>query len=249
MKFIALKPISPSKRHYLNIYNKLNKKPILKSRLIFSINRAGRNCSGKITVYHKGNGVKKLYRVIDFKKQGYLIAIVFSLEYDPYRNSNIAAIYDINNKVFSYIIAPKNLKLGDIIGDNLNIRIGNSLILDKVPIGCPIYNISLLPNSISKISRSAGTYSLVIDKTKIYCKLILSSGSNIFLSNKLFCNIGVVSNEFSFLKQLGKAGRSRWLNIRPTVRGVGMNCVDHPNGGGEGKKSSKNKSPWGKINK
>jgi large subunit ribosomal protein L2 len=249
MKFIVLKPTSPSKRHYLNVYNKLNSKPILKTKLVRNINKAGRNYSGKITIYHKGNGVKKLYRIIDFKKQEHLIGVVFSLEYDPYRNSNIASVYNINNKSFSYIIAPKNLKLGDIIGNNLSIKIGNNLTLNKVPIGCPIYNISLLPNSISKISRSAGTYSLVIDKTKVYCKLILSSGYNIFLSNKLFCNIGIVSNQFIFLKQLGKAGRSCWLNIRPAVRGVAMNSVDHPNGGGEGRKSSKNKSPWGKINK
>jgi large subunit ribosomal protein L2 len=249
MKFIVLKPITASKRHYLNIYNKLSKRPILKTRLIRNINRAGRNYSGRITISHKGNSVKKLYRVIDFKKQEYLIGIVFSLEYDPYRNSNIASIYNINNKSFSYIIAPKNLKLGDIIGNNLNIKIGNNLILNKVPVGCPIYNISLLPNSISKITRSAGTYSLIIDKTKTYCKLILSSGLSIFLSNRLFCNIGIVSNQFIFLKQLGKAGRLCWLNKRPTVRGVSMNSVDHPNGGGEGRKSSKNKSPWGKINK
>lgn len=246
-KFFILKPTSPSKRHYLNIYNNLNKRPILKAMLVKNKSFAGRNNTGKITVRHKGNINKKLYRKINFKKYIYFIGITFSLEYDPYRSANIAAIYNINTKLFFYILAPKNLKLGDIIktGDNFEIKIGCNLTLDKVPVGCPIYNISLLFNGISKISRSAGTYSLIINKNRNYSELKLSSGIKIYMLNKLFCNIGIVSNQFYFLKQLGKAGRSRWLNIKPTVRGVSMNPVDHPNGGGEGKKSSKSKTPWG----
>jgi large subunit ribosomal protein L2 len=247
----VLKPTSSSKRHYLNIYNKLSKRPTLKILLIKVTNSAGRNNSGKITVRHKGNINKRLYRVVNFRNQVDLIGIVFSLEYDPYRSSHIASIYNIKTKLFLYIIAPNNLKLGDIIGTTASFKVktGCSIKLDKVPVGCPIYNISLLPNSVGKISRSAGTYSLVINKTRNYCNLIFSSGFKSCLLNYLYCNIGEVSNQFFFLKQLGKAGRSRWLNIRPTVRGVSMNSVDHANGGGEGKKSSNNKSPWGKLQK
>jgi large subunit ribosomal protein L2 len=203
---------------------------------------------GKITIRHRGSINKRLYRVLNLRNQVDLIGIVFSLEYDPYRNSNIASIYNIKTQLFFYMIASNKLKLGDIIGitDSFRIKLGYFAKLEKIPVGCPIYNISLLLNSVGKISRSAGTYSLVINKTRNYCNLIYSSGSTVCLLNYLYCNIGEVSNQLFFLKQLGKAGRSRWLNIRPTVRGVSMNSVDHANGGGEGKKSSNNRSPWGK---
>lgn len=248
MKFIILKPTSPSKRHYLNIYNKFNRSFILKMKIKKRKKLNGRNNTGKIMVGHKGSINKKLYRIISFNNKNSLIGITFNIEYDPNRNSNIGSIYNIITKSFFYIIAPKGLKPGHIIkvGENIEQKIGNCMILDQISIGCPIYNISFNSNKISKISRSAGTYSLLINKNKLFCYVKLSSGTIIYLSNKSIGIIGIVSNEFSFLKQLGKAGRSRWLNMKPNVRGVSMNPVDHPNGGGEGKKSPKRKNPWGK---
>lgn len=246
MQLVTFKPHTSSKRHYLNIYNKFNTKFVLKSLLTKNINAAGRNNNGKITVRHKGSLNKRLYRIINFNNKINFIGIIFSIEYDPFRTSNIASVYNVQNKSFFYIIAPSKLKIGNIIKSSDN-KIGNYIILNQVPIGCPIYNISLKSTGISKFSRSAGTYSLLINKNQTNCEVLLSSGVKRFLPVKSFCNIGVVSNEFSFLKQLGKAGRSRWLNVRPTVRGVSMNPVDHPNGGGEGKKSSKKRTPWGKI--
>lgn len=249
MQFIVFKPITSSKRHYLNIYNKLNKKSILKFLIIKNTNSAGRNNTGKITVRHKGSLKKRLYRILNFKNQTNLIGIVFSLEYDPFRTSNIASVYNIKDKSFLYILAPKNLKIGNIVkvSSNNEKKIGNFITLNQVPIGCPIYNISFKIYCISKLSRSAGTYSLLINRNQNKCEILLSSGTKIFLPINAFCNIGIVSNQYLFLKQLGKAGISRWLNRRPTVRGVSMNPVDHPNGGGKGKKSSKKRSPWGKL--
>lgn len=250
VSFRVLKPTSPSKRHYLSIHNKLSKKPALKVLLVKHNNSAGRNNTGKITARHKGNINNRLYRTVNFlSPSNNFTGIVFSQEYDPYRNSNIASIYNIKTRSFLYIIAPNNLKLGDITGstDNFKIKIGHLSKLHKIPIGCPIYNLSLSPSSIGQISRSAGTYSLVTNKTRTHCNITFSSGFKVFLPIHSYCNIGEVSNKFFFLKQLGKAGRARWLNIRPTVRGVSMNPVDHANGGGEGKKSSNKKSPWGRL--
>ena len=249
MQLILLKPTSPSKRHYLNIFFNINKKAVLKTKLKKNINSGGRNYFGKITIRHKGyKHNKKLFRIINFQKIKNLFGIIFSIEYDPFRSANIASVFNLNMKKFFYILAPKNIKLGNIIktGENIDIKIGNSVIIKKIPIGCPIYNISLKPFHISKICRAAGLYGLIINKTLNYCTVILNSGHKINIFNQCFANIGIVSNQFSFLKQFGKAGRSRWLNIRPHVKGTSMNPVDHPNGGGEGRKSQSNKNLWGK---
>lgn len=250
MYLIISTPTTPSKRHYLNIINNTNKKPVLKTKLKKINNSGGRNYLGKITIKYKTSyKYNKLFRVINFKKIKNLLGIVFSIEYDPFRSANIISIFNLNTKQFFYALAPKNIKLGNIIktGKNNEIKIGNSIIVKKIPLGCPVYNITLKPFSIGKISRSAGTFSLITSKNTKYCILNLSSGFKIKIFNNCIANIGIVSNEFLFLQQLGKAGRSRWLNIRPFNRGVSMNPIDHPNGGGEGKKSSFNKNPWGKI--
>jgi len=135
--------------------------------------------------------------------------------------------------------APKNLNIGDIVksGFNAEIKIGHSLPLMKIPVGGFIHNISLKENKKAQLTRSAGTNSQLIEKTPKYCRVVLSSGTHIFITPTCQATIGTVSNEFSFFKKLNKAGRSRWLNKRPTVRGVAMNPVDHPHGGGEGKSS------------
>lgn len=241
MQLIIFKPTTPSKRHYLNIF-KLFLKPTIKTNLKKIKQSIGRNNKGKITVKHKNIGHKKLYRKINFKNKYNFIGIIFSIEYDPYRNSFISSVFDLKKKYFQYFISAKNTKIGCILkaGKNCEIKIGNILKLKKIPIGCPIFNISTQKNNNSKIARSAGTFSLPLTQKKNYAKILLNSGKTKKLNNNCFCSIGIVSNEFFFLKQLGKAGRSRWIGIKPSVRGVAMNPVDHPNGGGEGKKSPKN---------
>jgi large subunit ribosomal protein L2 len=230
---------------------RLKKKPLLKKYIKGLKNTSGRNNSGKITVRHKGNGHKKKYRKINFYRTNISTGIVCSLEYDPNRNAYIAAIYDLSNNEFFYILAPKNLKIGDIIesGSTAEPKLGHSLPITQIPVGSYIHNISPKKSKSAQISRAAGTFSRLKKKTLNYAVIELSSGELRLLSPKCFATIGSVSNELVFLSQLKKAGQSRWLGRRPTVRGVAMNPVDHPHGGGEGKKSGNNKTPWGKPNR
>lgn len=196
---------------------------------------------------------KKKYRKINFLRNNDSIGIVSSLEYDPGRTAFIASVYDFLNQTFFYIIAPKNLNIGNIVksGFSAETKVGHALMLRKIPIGSFIHNISLKKNKKAQISRSAGTHSQLIEKTARSCQIILSSGKHKFVSIDGYATIGTVSNEFSFLKNISKAGRNRWLNKRPTVRGVAMNPIDHPHGGGEGKTSGGRSSvtPWGKPTK
>ena len=244
--------VTSSQRQLVQLSRKkFRKKPLLKKQIKGIQNSSGRNHSGKITVRHKGNGHKKRYRNIDFFRRSPSTGVVCSIEYDPNRNSNIAAIFDTFNYKFSYILAPKNIKIGDIIksGPNAETKNGHSLPIFKIPVGSYIYNVSPKPKKPGQISRSAGTFSQLTEKTLDYAKIKLSSGEQRFISVKCYATIGTVSNELTFLTKLGKAGQSRWLNKRPTVRGVAMNPVDHPHGGGEGKKSGIGFTPWGKPTK
>jgi large subunit ribosomal protein L2 len=211
----------------------------------------GRNNSGKITLRHKGGGHKQKYRILNFIRIQISVGIACSLEYDPIRNSYIAAIYEFSNHDFFYILAPKNLKIGDVLesGPATEPKLGYSLPLTQIPVGSYIHNISDKVNKFAQISRSAGTFSVLKKKMLDRVVIELSSGESKSLSTKCFATMGIVSNEFDFLSQLQKAGQSRWLNKRPTVRGVAMNPIDHPHGGGEGKKSGINKTPWGKPNR
>ena len=217
----------------------LNKTFLIKSLIIGNKNMAGRNNSGKITVHHKGGGHKKKYRKIDFLRNNDSIGIVTSLEYDPCRTAFIASVYDFLNYKYFYMIAPKNLHIGDIVksGFNAEINIGHSLSLLKIPVGSFIHNISIKENKKGQLARSAGTNAQLIEKTSKYSRIVLSSGTHKLIPPKCQATIGTVSNGFSFFKQINKAGRNRWLNKRPTVRGVAMNPIDHPHGGGEGKSS------------
>ena len=252
MVFKTIKPITPSQRHLIRLNKKhLNKKPILKNKILGKKNSAGRNNSGKITVYHKGNGVKQKYREINFYRTNESTGIVCSIEHDPNRNTFISAIFDFNTNNFFYIITPKNIKIGDIVKSGLEIEpsLGSSLPLSEIPTGIPINNVSPKRFKKAQISRAAGTFSIIKIKSDKLATIQLSSGEKKVISTKCFATIGEVSNEVYFLAQLGKAGHSRWLNKRPTVRGVAMNPIDHPHGGGEGKKSGNLKTPWGKPNK
>jgi large subunit ribosomal protein L2 len=252
MKLKFLKPTTPSQRHLILLNKKhLFKNPIIKIKIEGKKNQAGRNNSGKITSYHKGSGHKQKYRKINFNRIYESKGVICSIEYDPNRNTNIASVYDFFSKKFFYIISPNNLLVGSIIssGPKSTPSNGNSLPILKIPTGYFIHNISPKLFKKSQISRSAGAFSILEEKTSKHARIKMSSGEKKLISINGYATIGVVSNESYFLTKRGKAGRSRWLNIRPTVRGVAMNPVDHPHGGGEGKKSGKLLTPWGKPNK
>jgi large subunit ribosomal protein L2 len=248
LKFI--KPTTSSQRQLIQLSSQtLNQKSFLKQEIkSLKKNSTGRNNSGKITIKNKGGGHKKKYRKIRFFRANASIGITCSIEYDPFRKANIASIFEFFSNKFFYILAPKKLKIGDIIksGENAEMRIGHSLPLSKVPIGSYIHNISSKNTGYGQISRSAGTFSRISEKTSEHVKIKISSGEQRLLSLDCYATIGMVSNELVCLTKLGKAGRSRWLNKRPVVRGVAMNPVDHPHGGGEGKKSGKGLNYWGK---
>jgi large subunit ribosomal protein L2 len=249
MKLKFLKPTTSSQRHVIKLNkNHLTKKPLIKTNVKGLKNSSGRNNFGKITVRNKGGGHKKKYRKINFMRTLESTGIVCSIEYDPNRNANIASIYDFSKNYFFYMLAPKGLTIGNIVKSGLKAKpnTGNSLPLSEIPIGNFIHNISPKPSHPAKIARAAGTFAKLEEKTLKHARLELTSGEHKLVSLKSYATIGVVSNELSFLTQDGKAGKSRWLNKRPKVRGVAMNPIDHPHGGGEGKKSGKAVTPWGK---
>jgi large subunit ribosomal protein L2 len=211
----------------------------------------GRNNRGVITVRHRGGGHKRRYRLIDFKRNKYNIeGIVASIEYDPNRNARIALInYTDGEK--RYILHPKNLNLGNkiIAGSNSSLNIGNTLTLEKIPLGTSIHNVELVPNRGGQIVRSAGTSAKILAKEGDYVTLRLPSKEIRLIHKKCFATIGEVGNNDAFLIQSGKAGRTRWLGKRPAVRGSVMNPCDHPHGGGEGRAPigrTRPLSPWGK---
>lgn len=254
MFFKKVKANTPSQRGLLKLNKKkigLKKVPLLKFKIKGQHNKAGKNNSGKITVFHKGGGNKKKYRVISWNRHKEFEGIVCSLEYDPNRTGFIASVFNTSSKTFFYILAPKNLQVGDFIrsGTDINPSLGSSLLLQNIPLGTPVHNLSLEPGQRPKVSRAAGTFSLLKEKINNKALIELSSENNILVSLKCSAVIGEVSNSYSFLLRHGKAGYSRWKNIRPTVRGVAMNPIDHPHGGGEGKKSGCFKTPWGKVNR
>lgn len=249
--FKKFKPTTPSLRGYIKLKKKnLSLKPLLKQYIKGKFKSSGKNNTGQITMYHKGGGHKNRYRVIDFFRNKDSIGVVTSLEYDPNRTAFIASIYSPNKKRYSYIIAPRNLKVGDIVksGSISNFKLGHSLLLSSIPVGTYIHNISLIKDGKGIIARAAGQFALLIERNNSYCKLLLSNNKYIYVPSNCRASIGIISNGHHNLTTLGKAGRSRWLNKRPTVRGVAMNPIDHPHGGGEGKTSGGRTSvtPWGK---
>jgi large subunit ribosomal protein L2 len=213
----------------------------------------GRNNRGRMTVRHRGGGHKKLYRVVDFKRHTTLTeGTVERIEYDPNRTAHIALI-DYGNDVKSYIIAPQRLAVGDkiIASEDADIKVGNALPLSRIPIGTIIHNIEMKPLKGAQIARSAGTYAQYVGRDLGKALLRLSSGELRMVPLKCWAVVGAVSNSDHKNTNLGKAGRSRWLGRRPHVRGVVMNPVDHPHGGGEGRTSGGRHpvTPWGKSTK
>ena len=216
--------------------------------------RAGRNNIGHITVRHKEGGHKKSFRLIDFKRDKYGVeAKVERIEYDPNRTAFIALI-KYSDGIFSYIIAPHKLAVGDSIMSSrelIDVKVGNAMPLGVIPIGAIIHNIELKPGCGGAVSRAAGTYAQLVGKDGGYALIKMQSGEIRLFPLESMATIGSVSNLDNKNVTIGKAGRSRWLGIRPTVRGVAMNPVDHPHGGGEGKTSGGRHpvSPTGKSAK
>jgi large subunit ribosomal protein L2 len=211
----------------------------------------GRNNQGKITVRHIGGGAKRKYRVIDFKRNKDLIeGKVATIEYDPNRSANIALIHYVDGEK-RYILAPKGIKVGTTIvsGEQVDIKVGNALPIMNIPVGTVIHNIELRPGRGGQVARSAGTSAQILGREEKYVLVRLQSGEVRKILGTCRATIGEVGNESWELVNIGKAGRTRHMGIRPTVRGSAMNPNDHPHGGGEGRTPIGRKSPmtpWGK---
>lgn len=252
MAIIKSNPTSAGRRFYSKLSTEeLTKKEPEKSLLAVKKKHAGRNAQGKITVRHKGGGNRQKYRIIDFKRnKDNIPAKVVAIEYDPNRTAYIALLsYKDGEK--RYIIAPVGLKVGDVLmsGSGVEIRVGNNLPLSDIPVGSLIHNIELEPKKGGQLARSAGAEVQLMAKEGKYATLRLPSGEMRKVLLTCRATIGTVGNLDHELVSIGKAGRTRHMGIRPTVRGVVMNPNDHPHGGGEGKSPVGMKSPvtpWGK---
>ena len=250
MAIVKCKPTSPGRRHLVKVVNNdLHKgkpyAPLLESKS----KSGGRNNGGRITVRHIGGGHKQHYRIVDFKrnKDG-IPAKVERLEYDPNRSANIALVLYADGER-RYILAPKGMVAGDMIqsGEDASIKVGNCLPMRNIPVGTTVHAVEMKPAKGAQIARSAGAYSQIVARDGAYVTLRLRSGEMRKIPAECRATIGEVGNAEHMLRQLGKAGATRWRGVRPTVRGVVMNPVDHPHGGGEGKSSGGRHpvSPWG----
>lgn len=236
----------------LSDFSEITKTKPEKSLLRKNHRSKGRNNRGIITIRHRGGGHKRRYRLIDFKRnKNKTKGQVVSIEYDPNRNARIALIHYLDGEK-RYILHPKNLKVGDSIysGSNVPLKIGNSMPLVEIPLGTSIHNIELIPNKGGQIVRAGGTSAKILAKEGNYVTLRLPSKEIRLLRKECLATIGEISNNDVFLVQSGKAGRTRWLGKRPTVRGSVMNPCDHPHGGGEGRAPigrTRPLTPWGKA--
>ena len=250
MAIVKCKPTSPGRRHVVKVVNtELHKGKPYAPLLDTKSKSGGRNNNGRITVRHIGGGHKQHYRIIDFKrhKDG-IPATVERIEYDPNRSANIALVLYADGER-RYILAPKGLSAGDKIqsGADAPIKAGNTMPLRNTPLGSVIHAIELKPGKGAQIARAAGTYAQLVAKDGAYVTLRLRSGEMRKIEADCRATLGEIGNSEHMLRSLGKAGASRWRGVRPTVRGVAMNPVDHPHGGGEGKTSGGRHpvSPWG----
>ena len=246
------KPTTNGRRHMTSSdFAEITKTKPEKTLLESQSHTAGRNSYGHITVRHRGGGHKQKYRIIDFKRnKDNAKAVVKAIEYDPNRTANIALLH-YTDGIKAYILAPKGLKVGDIVesGDEVDIKPGNALALKNIPTGTAIHNIELKPGKGGQLVRSAGASAQVLGVDGDYTLIRLQSGEVRKILSSCRATIGVVGNEQHYLIQLGKAGRKRWLGKRPQSRGSVMNPNDHPHGGGEGKAPvgrPQPMTPWGK---
>jgi len=246
------KPTTPGRRKMSALVNEeITTSTPEKSLLTTLKKNSGRNNQGKITVRHQGGGVKRKYRIIDFKRNKLNVpGSVATIEYDPNRTANIALINYADGEK-RYIIAPKDLKVGMTVesGENVDITVGNALPIMNIPVGTMIHNIELRPGKGGELARSAGSSAQILGREDKYVMVRLSSGEQRKVLGTCMATIGVVGNEDASLVKIGKAGRKRLMGIRPTVRGSVMNPNDHPHGGGEGRAPIGRKAPmtpWGK---
>lgn len=248
------KPVTPTLRYrtvsdFANITTDKPEKSLLETLK----KTGGRNNSGRITARHRGGGHKQRYRKIDFKRNKIGIpSKVASIEYDPSRSARIALLHYLDGEK-RYILAPDGLNVGDFVeaGDSVDIKPGNALPLDKIPLGSMVHNVELTRGKGGQIVRSAGTYAQIMAKEGKYAQLRLPSGEVRKVHRDCYATVGQVGNLDHENIVHGKAGKTRWLGMRPFVRGVAMNPIDHPHGGGEGKSSGGRHpvSPWGQPTK
>ena len=255
MAIKTYKHYTPSRRFMTTLSSEdITAKASVRSLLVKIPATAGRNNNGRITSRHKEAGAKKLYRIIDFKRRKFDInGKVEAIEYDPNRNCRIALISYVDGEK-RYIIRPNGLNVGDTVcaaEGGLDIKPGNAMKIKSIPVGTIIHNIELKPGKGAQIARSAGGYAQLIGKEEKYSILRLPSGEMRKVLVECMATIGVVGNEDFINTTIGKAGRSRHLGVRPQTRGSAMNPIDHPHGGGEGKKNSGRNpvTPWGKPTK
>ncbi len=250
MPIRTYKPTSPGRRNMsVSTFEEITRSKPEKSLLQPLKSSGGRNNQGHITSRHRGGGVKRMYRIIDFKRDKYGVpAKVFSIEYDPNRSARIALLHYLDGEK-RYIIAPHGLKVGDTVmsGPEAEIRVGNALPIRNIPTGSMIHNIELYPGRGGQIVRSAGTAAQLMAKEGDYAQVRLPSGEQRLIHMNCMATLGQVGNLDHENVRIGKAGRSRYLGRRPHVRGVAMNPIDHPMGGGEGKTSGGRNpcTPWG----
>ncbi|ARQ98283.1 MULTISPECIES: 50S ribosomal protein L2 [Campylobacter] len=255
MAIRSFKPYTPSRRFMTSLSSEdITAKASVRSLLVKIPAAAGRNNNGRITSRHKEAGAKKLYRIIDFKRRKFGIpGKVEAIEYDPNRNCRIALISYVDGEK-RYIIRPSGLNVGDVISAaeaGLDIKPGNAMKLKSIPVGTIVHNIELKPGKGAQMARSAGGYAQLMGKEEKYVILRLPSGEMRQVLAECMATVGVVGNEDWANVTIGKAGRNRYRGIRPQTRGSAMNPVDHPHGGGEGKKNSGRHpvTPWGKPTK
>lgn len=254
MALKSYKPVTPTQRHLVTV----DRSGLWKGKPVKSLTEGvtktgGRNNYGRVTAFRTGGGHKRTYRVIDFKRRKFDVsAVVERLEYDPNRSAFIALIKYQDGEL-AYILAPQQLNVGDTVisGEGADIKPGNALPLKNIPVGTFVHNVEMKEGKGGQIARSAGSFVQLVGKDGGYAQLKLRSGELRMVRDVCLASIGAVSNPDHQNRVIGKAGRSRWLGLRPSVRGVAMNPVDHPHGGGEGRTSGGRHpvTPWGKGTK
>ena len=254
MALKTFKPVTPSQRQLVIVErSELWKGAPVKELTEGLRSKGGRNNTGRVTLRFRGGGHKRRYRVVDFKRRkDDMVATVERLEYDPNRTAFIALVKYADGEL-AYILAPQRLKAGDkvVSGERVDVKPGNAMPLRNIPVGTIVHNVEMKPGKGGQLARSAGTYCQLVGRDQGYALLRLSSGEVRMVRAECRATIGAVSNPDQQNIVIGKAGRNRWLGHRPSVRGVAMNPIDHPHGGGEGRTSGGRHpvTPWGKPTK
>jgi len=254
MALKTFRPITPSLRQLVQV----DRSELWKGKPVKSLTEGlhgsgGRNNTGRITARRMGGGHKQRYRLVDFKRRRFdEPATVERLEYDPNRTAFIALIKYADGSL-AYILAPQRLKAGDqvVAGEKVDVKPGNAMPLKSIPVGTIVHNVELKPGKGGQLARAAGTYCQIVGRDQGYAQVKLASGELRIVRSDCMATIGAVSNPDNSNTVIGKAGRNRWLGVRPSVRGVAMNPIDHPHGGGEGRTSGGRHpvTPWGKPTK